>query len=85
MLYIPLCCVHYLVQVLPDLALSGDEEDPKLDTAEEDLVTDYQVGTILHYCLTSLQSQVPQSGHAATSDPPREVTREVAPEVATRL
>ena len=56
------------MQVFPDLTLSEDEEDAELDTAVENMVTDCQVGTVLHYCLTSLQSKAPQSGHAATSD-----------------
>jgi hypothetical protein len=43
--------------VFPNLALSDDEEDPELDTAVEDMVTDCQVGTILHYCLT--KSRIP--------------------------
>ena len=46
--------VHYLVQVFPDLVCSDDEEDPEPHTAVEDIVADCQVGTILHYCLTSL-------------------------------
>ena len=34
----------------------------------EDMVTDCQVGTILHYSLTSLQSQAPEPHHVGTSD-----------------
>ncbi len=54
--------------VFPDLICSDDEEDPKLHSAMEDMVTDRQVGTILRYSLTSLQSQAPEPRTAATSD-----------------